>query len=76
MAYEDDVMRVGHERGWLGHPGPNWELARPKEETQAARARGSMRAAYQWQWKIKQMLDPNDVADEKSYKTLEPKKET
>jgi hypothetical protein len=48
----------------------------PKAELQARLAAAPQPARFHWQWKIKQMLDPNDAADSNSYQMLEklPKK--
>jgi len=41
----------------------------PEEELQSALAKTPHAAAFHWQWKVKQMLDPNDTGD-KIYLTL------
>ena len=42
-----------------------------KDEFQKALARLPQPARFNWQWKIKQMLDPNDVGDSRGYMTIE-----
>ena len=41
------------------------------EKLQAALSVVPQSARFHWQWKIKQMLDPNGAADSKTYTTLE-----
>ena len=41
------------------------------QELQTALAAMPQSVRYHWQWKIKQMLDPNGAADSATYTTLE-----
>ena len=41
------------------------------EERQITLARAPQPARFHWQWKIKQILDPNGAGDSKNYPALE-----
>jgi hypothetical protein len=47
-------------------------VGRSNEELESGYARAAQPAMFHWQWKIKQMFDPNDTGD-RLYPTLKPK---
>jgi len=74
IAYMKDSAKASFEGG-IG-PGKEFiylQLGMTDEELEAGYAKVPQPSIFHWQWKIKQMLDPNDTGD-RLYPTLKPTK--
>jgi glycolate oxidase len=73
IAYMQDAVRSAVERGISpGREIGYLQMSMTDEELEAAFAKAPQPDVFRWQWKIKQILDPQAIGD-RLYPTLEPK---